>query len=62
MIFKNVSPLGGLELVVDGRLVTVDAGGELEVTGEQAARLLEQPDNWARSDMPQRKITDEEQS
>lgn len=34
--------------IVDGPLV--DAGGTVEVDDDLAARLLDQPDNWARVD------------
>lgn len=59
MEFKNVSPLGDLTIAVDGRPVTVEAGGKVEMTGEDAERLLEQPENWTRTDKP-RKSQDEE--
>ena len=42
MEVRNISPVGAVEVL--GRLV--DAGGTITVSDEEAARLLEQPDNF----------------
>ena len=42
MKVRNICPLGSVEVL--GRLV--DAGATFEVSDEDAARLLEQPDNF----------------
>lgn len=42
MEVRNISPVGAVEVL--GRLV--DAGATFEVSDEDAARLLEQPDNF----------------
>lgn len=40
----------GVELVMpDGSTVHVDQGGTVEVPGDVAKRLDEQPDNWAKA-------------
>ena len=42
MEVRNISPVGAVEVL--GRLV--DAGATITVSDEDAARLLEQPDNF----------------
>ena len=42
MKVRNISPLGAVEVL--GRLV--EAGAEFDVSDEDAARLLDQPDNF----------------
>ena len=42
---RNVSPRGDLDVPLLGRVV--EAGQTVDVTDEQAARLLPQVDNWA---------------
>ena len=52
MRFKNVSPLGDLDVVGVGQ---VGAGDEFVATGDLAESLLKQPENFERTDKPDTK-------
>ena len=45
MRIRNINPLGAVDVPLLGRIV--EAGESVEVTGEQADLLLDQPTNWA---------------
>lgn len=53
MKFKNVNPLGAVEVPILGRVL--EAGEEFEATGDAAEALLAQPDNYVRTDGPKKK-------
>ncbi len=42
-----VGAVDGIETVLDGRVIVVERGQEVEVSVEQAKLLDAQPDNWA---------------
>ena len=43
---QYVGPFTAVDVVSDDGLLTVERGQTVEVDGEFAKRLLEQPDNW----------------
>lgn len=57
MKFKNVNPLGAVEVPLLGR--TLEADEEFEAEGDVAKALLAQPDNYVRTDEPKARSTKE---
>jgi hypothetical protein len=53
MKFRNVNPLGAVEVPILGRVL--EAGEEFEATGDVAEALLAQPYNYERIDKPEKK-------
>lgn len=49
---RNICPRGDLDVPLLGRVV--EAGQVVDVTAEQAARLLPQVDNWATVETPRK--------
>jgi hypothetical protein len=47
---RNISPRGALDVPLLGRVV--EAGAVVEVTADQADRLLPQADNWEKAQTP----------
>lgn len=52
MKIRNVSPRGDLDVPLLGRVV--EFGQEVDVTADQAGRLLDQPANWAPVETPRK--------
>lgn len=46
MKVKYVGGIDAIDTVVDGKVVTVNRGEEIEVSDRQGSRLLEQEGNW----------------
>ena len=55
MKFKNVSPLGDLDIPGVG---IVPAGHQFEVSGDLAESFLKQPENFTRVDKPKSRSTE----
>lgn len=61
MKFIYSGPIGGpVDLPALG--LSVEPGQEFEATGDQAQSLLDQPDNFTRTDKPVSRTTDNEEN